>query len=149
MLSNFTRLVIGAIAGAAVGFALVPFIAPALGIVGTTSAAGKLPSQAELAYNPSKLLGSILAGINMVEVGHVAALSLLAVAKYKALSGAEGAGWGALAAAGAGPLKTVNHIIWPVRAVKSSSQWFNVELHFGYLQIKFSESATGRGSSIR
>ena len=44
MLSNFTRLVIGAIAGAAVGFALVPFITPALGIVGTTSSAGRLPS---------------------------------------------------------------------------------------------------------
>ena len=48
-----------------------------------------------------KLLGAIIAGIKVV--GHVVAVSAVAVAKSKALSGAVGAGLGVVAAASAGP----------------------------------------------
>jgi hypothetical protein len=79
---------------------LIPFIAPAVGIVGSSAVAGKFPPQVEVAPNPSKLSGSIIAGIKVV--GHVVVVGALAVAKSKALGGAVGAGLGAMAAASVG-----------------------------------------------
>jgi hypothetical protein len=79
---------------------LIPFITPAVGIVGSSAVAGKFPPQVEVAPNPSKLSGSIIAGIKVV--GHVVVVGALAVAKSKALGGAVGAGLGAMAAASVG-----------------------------------------------
>ena len=71
-----------------------------MGIVGSSAVAGKFLPQIEVAPNPSKMSGSIIAGIKAV--GHVVVVGALAVAKSKALGGAVGAGLGAAAAASAG-----------------------------------------------
>jgi hypothetical protein len=112
------RRVIGAIAGAAVGIALAPLLAPALlGILGFSAigpvAGNFLPHpQAEVASNPSELLGTAAAVIQ-AGIGNVAAGSAFAVAQSIAMGGAipaavtaVGAGLGAgvgTAAAGATP----------------------------------------------
>ena len=111
-----SRRIIGVVAGAVVGIALTPILAPALvGLFGFGAAgpvAGMFPPQSKVASNPPELLGSIAAGIQ-AGIGNVAAGSAFAVAQSIGMGGAIpavvtavgatfGAGVGA-AAAGAGP----------------------------------------------
>ena len=76
---------------------MIPFVGPAEGIIGSSTAAGMFPLQIEvLTSNSSKLLVAMAAKIKAF--GHVVATSAVAVSKSKALSATVGAGLGAAVA---------------------------------------------------
>ena len=105
-------IVIGAIAGAAIGIVLTPLLASALlGLIGFSAigpVAGNFPHQAEVASNSLELLGTVI----QASIGNVAAGSMFALIQSVAMGGAipaivaVGAGLGAgvgTAVAGAVP----------------------------------------------